>query len=91
MRSAVDRQDMVDGGHLHEQVLHLLQLARLLRCEIVYQTEIATGVVKLPDVILKAMAGFLLQGLPVDCAGEPAVVVDRAVAVCVSQLIEINP
>ena len=53
-RPVVDGQDVVFRGHLHEKVLHLLQLLGLFGGKVVDQAEVLAGVVKLPDVGLAA-------------------------------------
>ena len=65
---------------LGEEILHLFQLGWIGLGEIVDEAEIVAGVVKLPFVIREARARLRLPGRFVDCPGEPAIMVDGAVA-----------
>ena len=79
-RPVINRQDVIDGCHLHEEVLQLLQLRRFLRGEIVDKAEVLGRVVKLPDIVLQTMVGLLQPWLAVNRPGKPALVIDRAVS-----------
>ena len=77
---------VIEGQHgvldrfLQEEVLQLLELLRVLRGQVVRQAEVRPGVVQLPRVVFERRPGLEFPRRPVDGAGQPAVVVDGAVA-----------
>ena len=74
-------QDVVLDRLLEEQRLHLLDLVGVLVGEVVGEAEVLVHVVELPAVVVEALGSRDLRpGFAVDDGGEPAVVVDAAVA-----------
>ena len=68
------------SSFLHEQGLHLLQLRGLLGSQVLGETEIVPHVVEVPDIGGQRRQVARLPWRAVDGAGQPAIVVDRAIA-----------
>ncbi len=71
---------MVLGRFLQEELLQFLELFGVLRGQIVRRTEVLFDVVQFPFVFQQGMPRLALPGGAVNGMGQPAVVVDAAVA-----------
>ena len=83
MRSSnaiVERQHLVLDRFLQEQLLQLLELLGVLRGQVVRRAEVLVDVVEFPLVFEERMPRLAFPGGAVDRVGQPAVVVDAAVA-----------
>ena len=79
-RSVVDRQHMVDDRLLEEELLHRLELLRVLRGDVMRKAEVLASVVELPVIFGRGWRGLIFPRRLVNGAGEPSVVVDGAIA-----------
>ena len=78
--AVVDGQDMVFFRFGEKHRLQFLEFFRVRGGEIVGTTEVIAGIIQLPEIRFERAAWLGLPGGLVDDAGEPAVVVNRAVA-----------
>ena len=76
----IHRQRVVCSCFLQEQRLHLLELRGFLRGQIVGGAEVLIDVVELPLVFQQGLPRLILPGGAVNGVGQPAVVVNAAVA-----------